>query len=328
MARRGSVGARVAGAGRLPRAAAGGPPTAQPGITGPHAVTDGTRAEAYLRLLRQHHVQIMDREGLLAVAGVTMRRVLVDHARSRTRQKRGGDARPVPLEFSGPLTAHLSLDGVGPGEGSVTGDYSFKMPWPPVEKVALAALKARWNQGLTPAASRPSRSSGRGPRRARGCAEIRPSHVSTSPAPVAITNRATHDRPLVPVHKETDMSTRHIALTVSSPLRPSSLAPPAAAQTRWTPRRSIRRITTGRRNLRRSDRDDRDEELPLNGNKKSARPPSPTPRRPRSRGPAPEFRRTSAAHRARPAGDAFHPLRQRGSGSRTPTSGSTASWSR
>jgi hypothetical protein len=59
--------------------------------------------------------------------------------------------RPVPLEFSGPLTAHLSLVGVGPGEGSVTGDYSFKMPWPPVEKVALAALTARWNQDLTPA---------------------------------------------------------------------------------------------------------------------------------------------------------------------------------
>ena len=55
--------------------------------------------EAYLRLLRQHHVQITDRDGLLAIAGVTMRRVLVDHARSRTRQKRGGAARPVPLEW-------------------------------------------------------------------------------------------------------------------------------------------------------------------------------------------------------------------------------------
>ncbi len=55
--------------------------------------------EAYLRLLRQHHVQIMDRDGLLAVAGVTMRRVLVDHARSRTRQKRGGEARPSRLEW-------------------------------------------------------------------------------------------------------------------------------------------------------------------------------------------------------------------------------------
>jgi hypothetical protein len=60
-------------------------------------------------------------------------------------------ARSVPLEFAGPLTAHLSLVGVGPGEGSVTGDYSFKMPWAPVEKVALAALTARWNQDLTPA---------------------------------------------------------------------------------------------------------------------------------------------------------------------------------
>jgi len=59
--------------------------------------------------------------------------------------------RSVPLEFSGPLTAHLSLSGAGPGEGAVTGDYSFKMPWAPVEKVALAALTARWSQDLTPA---------------------------------------------------------------------------------------------------------------------------------------------------------------------------------
>ncbi|MEO6010692.1 MAG: ECF-type sigma factor [Vicinamibacteraceae bacterium] len=54
--------------------------------------------ETYLRLLRQHQVQAMDRDGLLAIAGLTMRRILVDHARSRTRQKRGGDARPLDLE--------------------------------------------------------------------------------------------------------------------------------------------------------------------------------------------------------------------------------------
>jgi RNA polymerase sigma factor (TIGR02999 family) len=54
--------------------------------------------EAYLRLLRQHHVQATDRDSLLAVAAHTMRRILVDHARSRTRLKRGGDARPVRLE--------------------------------------------------------------------------------------------------------------------------------------------------------------------------------------------------------------------------------------
>ena len=54
--------------------------------------------EAYLRLLQQHQVQAMDRDGLLAIAGLTMRRILVDHARARTRQKRGGDERPVRLE--------------------------------------------------------------------------------------------------------------------------------------------------------------------------------------------------------------------------------------
>jgi RNA polymerase sigma factor (TIGR02999 family) len=59
--------------------------------------------EAYLRLVRQHHVEIMDRDGLLAVAGVTMRRVLVDHARSKTRRKRGGDARPARLEWGDDL---------------------------------------------------------------------------------------------------------------------------------------------------------------------------------------------------------------------------------
>jgi RNA polymerase sigma factor (TIGR02999 family) len=54
--------------------------------------------EAYLRLLQQHQVQATDREGLLAIAGLTMRRIRVDHARARTRHKRGGDERPERLE--------------------------------------------------------------------------------------------------------------------------------------------------------------------------------------------------------------------------------------
>jgi RNA polymerase sigma factor (TIGR02999 family) len=70
--------------------------------------------EAYLRLVRQHHVAIMDRDGLLAVAGVTMRRVLVDHARSKTRRKRGGDARPMRLEWGDepPLLNDVEADEV------------------------------------------------------------------------------------------------------------------------------------------------------------------------------------------------------------------------
>lgn len=54
--------------------------------------------ESYLRLLGQHRVAARDREEFLAIAAVTMRRVLVDHARNRNRQKRGGDAVKVGLD--------------------------------------------------------------------------------------------------------------------------------------------------------------------------------------------------------------------------------------
>jgi RNA polymerase sigma-70 factor, ECF subfamily len=70
--------------------------------------------ETYLRLLQQYHVHVLDRDGLLAIAGLTMRRILVDHARSRTRQKRGGDARPVRIESDDdlPLLSDVEADEV------------------------------------------------------------------------------------------------------------------------------------------------------------------------------------------------------------------------
>ena len=54
--------------------------------------------ETYLRLLAQRQLTATDRKSLLAVAGHTMRRILVDYARARTRLKRGGTARPASLE--------------------------------------------------------------------------------------------------------------------------------------------------------------------------------------------------------------------------------------
>jgi RNA polymerase sigma factor (TIGR02999 family) len=54
--------------------------------------------EVYLRLVQQRQIQASDRQGFLAIAGQTMRRILVDHARARHRLKRGADAQPVPLE--------------------------------------------------------------------------------------------------------------------------------------------------------------------------------------------------------------------------------------
>jgi RNA polymerase sigma factor (TIGR02999 family) len=54
--------------------------------------------EVYLRLLQQRQLTAEDRDGFLAIAARTMRRILVDHARARTRLKRGGHERTFPLE--------------------------------------------------------------------------------------------------------------------------------------------------------------------------------------------------------------------------------------
>lgn len=54
--------------------------------------------EAYLRLLEVKQIRWEDREHFFAVAARLMRRILVESARARDAQKRGGGARPVPLE--------------------------------------------------------------------------------------------------------------------------------------------------------------------------------------------------------------------------------------
>lgn len=54
--------------------------------------------EVYLKLARQHRIAAPDRTRFLAVAATTMRRVLVDYARTRRRHKRGGGEVNVPLD--------------------------------------------------------------------------------------------------------------------------------------------------------------------------------------------------------------------------------------
>ncbi len=53
--------------------------------------------EAYLRLIDQKSVQWQNRAHFFGVAAQLMRRILVDHARSRSRAKRGGGAQMVSL---------------------------------------------------------------------------------------------------------------------------------------------------------------------------------------------------------------------------------------
>jgi RNA polymerase sigma-70 factor (ECF subfamily) len=54
--------------------------------------------EAYLRLIDQHDDNWQSREHFFAIAAQAMRRILVDHARNRHRQKRGGSNEDLPLE--------------------------------------------------------------------------------------------------------------------------------------------------------------------------------------------------------------------------------------
>ena len=54
--------------------------------------------EAYARLVEHDGVPLADRGPLLAVAAVAMRQLLVDYARYRTRDKRGGGALHEPVD--------------------------------------------------------------------------------------------------------------------------------------------------------------------------------------------------------------------------------------
>lgn len=54
--------------------------------------------EAYLRLVTDKGAAFADRDSFFAAAATTIRRVLVEHARKRASQKRGGGRVRVPLE--------------------------------------------------------------------------------------------------------------------------------------------------------------------------------------------------------------------------------------
>ncbi len=60
--------------------------------------TDALVNEAYLRLIDLSRVEWRDRVHFLALSARLMRRILVDHARSKNYQKRGGDVLRIPLD--------------------------------------------------------------------------------------------------------------------------------------------------------------------------------------------------------------------------------------
>lgn len=54
--------------------------------------------EAYLRLIDQRDVRWQNRAHFFAIAAQAMRRILVDYAKARNREKRGGAGENLPLE--------------------------------------------------------------------------------------------------------------------------------------------------------------------------------------------------------------------------------------
>ncbi|MEZ5427631.1 MAG: sigma-70 family RNA polymerase sigma factor [Pyrinomonadaceae bacterium] len=54
--------------------------------------------EAYIKLIDQKNVNWEDRTHFFAIASNLMRRILVDHARTKNRVKRGGDALTLPMD--------------------------------------------------------------------------------------------------------------------------------------------------------------------------------------------------------------------------------------
>ena len=67
--------------------------------------------EAYLRLIDQRNVKWQNRAHFFGIAAQMMRRILVDYAKNKHRQKRGGTAENLPLEEAFALaTKERNLD--------------------------------------------------------------------------------------------------------------------------------------------------------------------------------------------------------------------------
>ncbi|MBN1567199.1 MAG: sigma-70 family RNA polymerase sigma factor [Acidobacteria bacterium] len=66
--------------------------------------------EAFLRLVKAQEIEWKDRNHFFAISANLMRRILVDLARSRGYQKRGGDLQRVPLDADLPISSEPDPD--------------------------------------------------------------------------------------------------------------------------------------------------------------------------------------------------------------------------
>jgi RNA polymerase sigma factor (TIGR02999 family) len=67
--------------------------------------------EAYMRLINQRNVNWQSRAQFIGLAAQLMRRILIDHARTKRRAKRGGGIVPVSLDQTGVVLGAPDEDG-------------------------------------------------------------------------------------------------------------------------------------------------------------------------------------------------------------------------
>ena len=97
--------------------------------------------ETYLRLVDADTVDWQNRAHFFAIAARLMRRILVDYARARSYQKRGGDARRVTLDESEIATLE-------PGDDFVALDEALRM-LATVDPRKAEVIELRFFGGLT-----------------------------------------------------------------------------------------------------------------------------------------------------------------------------------
>ncbi len=66
--------------------------------------------EAYLKIAGRHRLQFHNRAQFFAALAQTMRRILVDHARRKKAQRRGGGTPAVSLEDAGDVPTPVDVD--------------------------------------------------------------------------------------------------------------------------------------------------------------------------------------------------------------------------
>lgn len=100
--------------------------------------------EAWMRLARSESISLGDRTGFMVIASITMRRILVEHARRRAADKRGGGWTRVTLE-----NAEGDAAPRGPGEADILAVQEALEELESLHPRQARIVEMRWFGGMT-----------------------------------------------------------------------------------------------------------------------------------------------------------------------------------